>query len=101
MKRIIFLENVGLVLSFILIAPTEAGAEKERKYFPDFSYGNPQNLEDAKTPVLDKYAEKAVRYYIAWGYDKPINMNRGVEIAARAKRIGFSASNKDAIAIGK
>ena len=49
MKRRIFLENVGLGLSPILIASTIAGAQKEQKVFSDFSYGKPQNLEDAKT----------------------------------------------------
>jgi len=49
MKRRIFLKNVGLGLSPILIAPTMAGAQTEQKDFPNFSYGNPQNLEDAKT----------------------------------------------------
>ena len=49
MKRRIFLKNVGLGLSPILIAPTVAGAQTEQKDFPSFSYGNPQNLEDAKT----------------------------------------------------
>jgi N-sulfoglucosamine sulfohydrolase len=34
-------------------------------------------------------------------YDKAINLNKGDEIAARAKRIGFSTSNKVAIAVGK